>query len=46
MQVAKNELLSKPVMAMDGMREGLRDGDFENLWNCSKKDVRKMYHMM
>lgn len=24
-QVAKNELLSKPAMAMDGMREGLRD---------------------
>ena len=26
-QVAKNELLSKPAMVMDGMREGLRDGD-------------------
>ena len=45
-QVAKNELLSKPAMAMDGMREGLRDGDFENLWNCSKEDVTKMYHTM
>ena len=45
-QVAKNELLSKPAMAMDGMREGLRDGDFENLWNCSKDEVTKMYHMM
>ena len=33
-------------MAMDGMREGLRDGDFGNLWNCSKKDVTKMYNMM
>ena len=45
-QVAKNELLSKPVMAMDGVREGLRDRDFENLWNCLKEDVTKMYHMM
>lgn len=45
-QVAKNELLSKPAMAMDGMREGLRDGDFENLWNCSKEVVAKMYYMM
>ena len=34
------------TLAMDGMREGLRDGDFENLWNFSKEDVRKMYHMM
>jgi len=33
-------------MAMGGMREDLRDGDFENLWNCSKEDVTKMYHMM
>ena len=32
------------TLAMDGMREGLRDGDFENLWNFSKEDVRKMYH--
>ena len=45
-QVAKNELLSEPAMAVDGLREGLRDGDFENLWNCSKEDVTKMYHMM
>ena len=33
-------------MAMDGMREGLQDGDFENLWNCLKEDVTKMYHTM
>ena len=46
MQVAKNELLSKSAMAMDGMREGLRDEDFENLWNCSKENATKMYHMM
>ena len=45
-QVANNELLSKPAMAMDGMKEGLQDGDFENLWNFSKEDVSKMYHMM
>ena len=45
-QIAHNELLSKLAMAMDGMREGLRSGDFENLWNCSKEDVRKMYDMM
>ena len=45
-QVAKNELLSKPAMAMDGMRDGLRDGDFRNLWKCSKEEVAKIYDMM
>ena len=28
------------------MREGLRDEDFENLWNCSKEDATNMYHTM
>ena len=45
-QVAKNELLSKPAMAMDGMRGGLSDGDFGNLWKCSKEEVAKIYDMM
>lgn len=45
-QVAKNELLSKPAMAMDSMREGLRDSDYKDLWMCSKEDVLKVYEMM
>lgn len=45
-RVAKNEMLSKPAMAMDGMRDGLLEGDFENLWKCSKEDVMNVYNEM
>ena len=45
-QVAKNELLSRPAMAMDSMREGLRDGDYKDLWKYSKEDVFKVYEVM
>ena len=45
-QVAKNELLSKPAMAMDIIKEGLVDGNYKELWQCSKEDVLKLYDTM
>ena len=45
-QVAKHELLSKPTMAMDIIKEGLVGGRYKELWQCSKEDVFKIYDMM
>lgn len=46
MRVVKNEMLLKFVMAMDGMRDGFLEGDFENLWKCLKEDVMNVYNEM
>ena len=42
-QVAKNELLLKPAMAMDINKERLVDGNYKELWQCSKEDVLNLY---